>query len=163
MCTRLYIDSCLVRWCVRFSLALVTFIWRTAAGQRCTCTNTTTTTTTKCETVKLHTKFTFVSFFSPWLTGWLAAGEFLFVRIRCTNTIYIFFICPAAAIWTFFRISRRCSRCHFVLSLAATFPLNVYFILQYCVCTSSPLLGARTKQSEVDACTVLLYEGVLGK
>lgn len=92
----------------------------------------------------------FLSHFS--LRGWLADCWGISI---CSNSLdkynlYIFFICLAAAIWIFFRISRRCGRCHFVLSLAATFPLNVYFTLQYCVCTSFPLLGARMKQSEMD-------------
>lgn len=74
------------------------------------------------------TKFTFVSFFS------LRSGEFIFVLEVTTQISYIPYIFSLSA------TPQQSIFSSHVLSLAATFPPNVYFILRNCICPSPKLL-----------------------
>lgn len=114
--------------CVRFQLASVAFIWRTAAGRRCT-NSTAEKSRTKRNTKPSQAKRSLLSsHFS------LCSGKFILVRNHQTKIvkyIYFLYLPRHSAIYLFFPlILRRQSRCHFVLSLAATFPHNVYLTLR---------------------------------
>lgn len=72
--------------------------------------------------------------------------------IQITCNMYCLYLLRRSNLWFIFtRLSTlwRWGRCHFVLSLAATFPPNVYFVLRNCVCSSFQLLHCW--HSEMDA------------